>query len=108
MRPSLFYSHHKVWNGWVLSGILLIYLHIFQLKNRRLCAGTAENNGQTADAVSEIYGKMNWQILSMSPVIGNVCYLMSRNCSRLIESRILWDCLSPLVDFNLVSRELNF
>ena len=22
MRPSLFYSHHKVWNGWVLSGIL--------------------------------------------------------------------------------------
>ena len=48
------------------------------------------------------------KIISMSPVIGNVCRLMSRNCYRLIESRTTWDCLLPLGDFDLVSRELNF
>ena len=30
--------------------------------------------------------------ISMSPVIGNVCRLMSRNCYRLIESCTSWDC----------------
>jgi hypothetical protein len=43
-------------------------------------------------------------IISLSPVIGNISRLMTRNLYRMIESRLSWDSKCCLSDQNVISE----
>ena len=48
------------------------------------------------------------RLISMSPVYGNVCRLMTRNCYRLIENRHDWDSCLFIENPEIILSELNF
>ena len=57
---------------------------------------------------ARLLAKCTGKVISLSPVIGNVCRLMTRHCYKAIESRLSWD--GPLVCENIecVLNELDF
>ena len=73
-------------------------LNILQLLNTLL-----ENSKQlTARKVAAVVGK----IIALSPVLGNICRIMTRHLHHAINERTSWDSFVQIDDFSI--KELQF